>query len=228
MKNMKSSELELSTIATLGILFLLHSCNGCPSDGGDHESQEIGTPTIVVDTLVFDSISQTFSINLHTDSVGKANVTYFLFDGDSLLQENKDGVFNGINPHEEGYNIQIQVVWPDTTITTPMRRLTGFILPREPVEQIPLAELKALINSKDKSLKLGTNEHIAQNVSVSLEGGQPTSLQDVFLNLDNNVWSSVEITKVTFDDNNLVTSIELKPTVVPIDTTNIDPTLFDE
>ena len=211
------------SLAALGFMF------GCDGKGhSDNPANKRGTPVLVTDTLVYDADSKTFTLKMRADSTADASVTFFLCEGDSILQECSDGVFNKVPPQEEGYNVQAKVEWSDTTIITPMRHLTGFVLPSEPVEKIPLIELQSLINSMDKSLKLGNNEHISQSVLVSTDDGKTTALQDVFLNLDNNVWSSVEVVKVSYDDNNLVTEIVLKPKETSVVREDIDPELFDE
>lgn len=223
MNTNKSITIIILSLAALGFIL------GC--DGKGHRgnpANKRGTPILITDTLIYDADSKTYMLRMRADSTADAKVTFFLCDGDNILQESSDGVFNNVPPQEEGYNVQAKVEWSDTTIITPMRHLTGIVLPSGPVEKIPLIELQALINSMDKSLKLGKNEHIAQSVLVSTDDGQTTALQDVCLNLDNKIWSSVEVLKVIYDDNNLVTEIVLKPKVAPVDSENIDPDLFDE
>lgn len=208
MKNLRIPFLLIASVA-----FVLFSCNKA---NPGNEGSDRGNPLIVVDTLIYDAESQTFSLQLHTDSIADAEVKYFLFDGDSLLQESTDGLFNGILPLEEGYNVQAQVVWSDTTIVTPVTHLVNFIVPREPVEKISPKDLQALINAQDRSLRFGDNEHLIQGVDVRMDDGQELSLQDVFTYLSNKVWLSVQVTDLTYDENNLVTAIVLKPTVAPV------------
>lgn len=220
-------KLRIPFLLITSVVFVLLSCNKANSG---NEGNDCGNPLIVVDTLTYDAESQTFSLQLHTDSIADAEVKYFLFDGDSLLQESTDGRFNGILPLEEGYNVQAQVVWSDTTIVTPIIHLVNFIVPREPVEKISQKDLQILINAQDHSLRFGDNEHLIQGVDVKMNDGQDVSFQDVFLNLDNKVWLSVQVTDIKYDENNLVTAIVLKPIValVPNDEDDDDFDWFGE
>lgn len=211
--------IRIPFLLIVSVVFVLLSCNKANSV---NEGNDRGNPLIVVDTLIYDTESQTFSLQLHTDSIADAEVKYFLFDGDSLLQESTDGRFNGILPLEEGYNVQAQVVWSDTTIVTPVTHLVNFIVPREPVEKISQKDLQTLINAQDRSLRFGDNEHLIQEVDVKMSDGQDISFQDVFLYLDNKVWLSVQVTDITYDENNLVTTIVLKPTLAPVSKEEVD------
>ena len=69
------------------------------------------------------------------------NLLWFILDGDSLLMQNEEGVFTGFAPLEDGYNVQLRVEWNDTTITTPMQHILGFVIPREPVEKMLALEV---------------------------------------------------------------------------------------
>jgi len=178
-----------------------------------------GEPTLVCDTLVFDEATKTFSLSLHADSTAEAKVTFILLDGDSILMQNEDGQFSGIYPLEEGYNVQLRAEWEDTTIMTPLSHILGFVIPREPIEKISEDTLQKLINAREKSLTLGINPHLAQGLIVKVTDTQmkASSLQEVVTFLKNGVWKSVSVTHVDYDDNNLVTSITLKPVEESID-----------
>ena len=202
---------------------------GCDGKGHrDNSAYERGIPVIVPDTLIYNAESKTFTLNLRADSTSDATVTFFLCEGDSILQENSEGVFCNIEPNEEGYNVQARVEWSDTTIITPLRQVLGFVVPREPIEKMLISELQTLINSKDRSLSLGSNNAIAQNVVIILPDGQSTSLQDVILYLSNDQWQAVEVKGVEYDGNNCVCRIEIMPDVKPVDPIADDFDLVDE
>ena len=75
-------------------------------------------------------------------------------------------------------------------------------------------ELQKLINEKDKSFKIGSNEHLTQGVIVkTIECQKPvTTLLEVIERLEQGVWTSVEVKEVFYDENNLVSEVTLKPT----------------
>lgn len=223
---MNAQKTQIISLLLLAIL-CLSSCDNPSKAKGDSPR---GTPGVSVDTLVFDSLTRTFMLNLICDSTGGANVTFYLCDGDSILQENADGMFSGIAPLEEGYNVQAKVVWSDTTITTPLKHLTGFVVPKEPVAKISISELQGLIDAGERSLSLGTNGAIAQNVEIILSDGQNSSFQDVLLYLKNGVWQSVKVTEVVYDDNNRISKVVITPEITPETSVNIndEDTFVDE
>lgn len=218
MNYMKNNRILYATFLVLGFILHLVSCNG------DKPKETRGTPTIVVDTLVFDESSKTFTLTIHADSTAGAQVTYSLFDGDSLLQENDEGVFHNITPLVEGYNVQAQVVWDDTTIVTPLTHVSNFIAPIKPVEPLSTEDLQKLINSQDKSLLTGENEQLVQDVQLVTKDGEKIYMQDVYLKLMSQEWSSVEVVDVKYNSINQITDITLDSKVVSIKT----PTEEDE
>lgn len=195
-------------VTTLG---LTQGCKQSSAPGED--SNRRGEPQLVCDTLIFDEESKTFSLTLRTDSTAGAEVTYFLIDCDSILMQSTDGKFRGIQPLDEGYNVQAKVVWEDTTIVTPLTHILGFVIPREPVEKLPIKEVQQLINKKDKGLVRGESKYFTQNYDVKVTDSKmpPTSMQEIYTFLKNDVWKSVIVTDVTYDDQNLITSVTLKP-----------------
>ena len=208
---MKNNKTFLLTTAVVAMLGLSQGCKQSPGTETGGESDSRGVPTIVCDTPVFDEKSQTFSLTIHADSTARAEVTYFLLDGDSILMQCNNGYFSDTAPLEEGYNVQARAVWTDTTIITPKTHVVGFIIPREPIEKLAAAELQRLINAKNAET---IKNYRSQSIKLSTVGGKrkPELLNDVFTFLGMGVWESVTVTDVTYDENNFITSITLKPT----------------
>ena len=202
--------LSLMVLTAAATSALMISCKPPSEPVSETPSTERGEPVLMVGDPIFDESSQTFSLTLSTDSAADATVTYLLLDGDSLLMQGVDGHFTGIAPLEEGYNVQARVEWSDTAVVTPAIRVLGFIIPREPVEKLSLQELQRLINTRDNETM---EKYLAQRVKLTILDSQmkPTLLHDVFLYLEHNVWESVSVSDVTYDDNNLITAIILKP-----------------
>ena len=174
-----------------------------------------GTPTLLPESpeAVYVEASQTFDLDLSADSCEGAKVTFYLLDGETVVMQNETGHFTGIAPLEEGYNVYLSAEWEDTTIVTPTKHVFGFVIPREPVEPMTKEEFQALIKAKDSSIKRGDNEHLAQAVMVTtLESKYPvTTLLEAIEKLEQGLWTTVEVTKVEYDENNLITSVTLKP-----------------
>jgi len=200
---------KVAGVSTLLIILCLYGCK-------EKTLEQVvvtprGTPLLIKDTLVYDEVAQSFTLQLHADSVADAKLTFRLYDGDSLIMENSDGLFQGVSPMEEGYYVELQAEWNDTTIVTPQLHVSNFVVPREPVEQLSADELQQLINQK--KVRLSDNPHFAQDVKVSVVESQYslTSLAEVIQYIELGVWKSVEVKDVTYDENNIITSFVLKP-----------------
>lgn len=192
------------TLALLTLLFM-QSCKSSPE-----KNIERGEPILVVEGIQYDEGSQSFSLTLRVDSTGDAAITYYLYDGDSLIMQNTDGYFTGISPLEEGYNVRAHVEWNDTTIVIPSIRVLGFVIQQETIEKLSDKEIQNLINIRDNEV---LERHLAQQVELTILDSQikPSLMHDVLLQLENKVWDSVTVSDVKFDKNNLITAITLKP-----------------
>lgn len=195
------------TVCTIGIAL---SCKQTPVASISNSATGRGEPTLVTEKLEFDEANQTFTLTLRADSTDGATVTYYLLDGDSLLMQNSNGLFKGIAPLEEGYNVQARIEWEDTTIVTPTIHVLGFIIPREPVEKLSADALQRLLNANEKT---EIEAYLAQDMKLTVVDSQmkPSLLHDVFLYLENNVWESVTVTQINYDDYNYITAITIKP-----------------
>ena len=159
------------------------------SCGSEHKESLRGIPVLNHEDPVYDEASQSFSLTLTADSTDGAKVMFFLLDGEKIIMKNETGQFSGIAPLDEGYNVYLSAEWEDTTIVTSLEHIFGFVLPHEPIEAMSKEDLQQFINAKDKGIKLGEIEKLEQGV-----------------------WTSVQVTKVEYDENNLITDVTLKPT----------------
>ena len=195
------------------IVCLSHSCRE-KQNGGIQR----GDPVLHSGTPVFDEATKTFSLTVSADSTDGAKTDYALLEGDSVIMQNDNGQFTGIAPFDEGYHVRLQAQWDDTTIVK-IVHVQDFVAPKEPVEKITKDELQRLINAKDESLKRGQNSHLSQGVKLSVVNSQmhPQMLPDVITLIENKIWQSVEIVKMSYDDNNLVNAITVKPVGEQVD-----------
>lgn len=203
MNSQRTKTLINCGLATIVVLSILPGC------GKNYSGESLrGEPTLVVESgPVYDESTHTFALTLRADSTAGASVTYYLSDGDNIVQENESGCFEGVAPLEIGYNVRMKVVWKDTTIVTPMTHVVGFVVPREPVERISKTDLERIFNAADRGQ---LDDYVVQGVRILLEDGQSSSLQDAFTYIKNKVWTTVSVTDVTYDENNYVASITIK------------------
>lgn len=176
-------------------------------------TREPGTPTFYYDSPVFDDVTQTFSLTVMPDSTSGAALTFALIKGDSIIMESNDGKFCGIPAFEEGYRVRMEARWKDTTIVR-TTHVANFVVPCDSVEKMSADELEQLINSCDRSIRRGSNKHLIQGVRLIVNDSRmvtPQMLPDVITFIENEVWQSVEVISLEYDDNNLITSITLRP-----------------
>ena len=205
--------IKKSFVAICALLTLLYM-QGCSSS--PNKTDDRGEPVLVVEDPQYDEDTKTFSLTVRVDSTEGADITYYLYDGDSLLMENSDGLFSAIAPLEEGYNVQAKVVWSDTTIVIPAIRVQGFVVQKK-IEKLPEKELQNLINKMDGNV---LETHMAQQVKLTILNSKikPLLIHDVLLQIKNRVWDSVTVTEVEYDENNYIVAITLNPVehIVPV------------
>lgn len=198
------------------VCVLLACCflQGCSSS--PEKANKRCEPLLVADEPQYDESTNTFSLTVRVDSTEDADITYYLYDGDSLLMENSDGYFSAIAPLEEGYNVQAKVVWSDTTVVIPAVKVMGFIILKK-IEKLPEKELQNLINKMDSN---ALEAHMAQQVKLTVLDSKikPSLIHAVLLQIKNKVWDSVTVTEVEYNDNNYIVAITLKPVehIVPV------------
>ena len=209
MEKKKHIACGLTLLSAVFTMLCLFSCK--EKAPAQPEMTPRGTPLLTKDTLVYDEASQTFTLQLHADSVADAKLSFRVYDGDSLIMENADGLFHGIKPMDEGYFAELKAEWSDTTIVTPQLHLSNFVVPREPVDKLGREELEQLVNQR--KVRLGDDAHFVQDVRISVVESQyfPSSLAEVSQYIDLGVWQSVQVIDITYDANNLITSFVLKP-----------------
>ncbi len=197
-----------AVLPVLALLFFMGCKQEYPKPKPFH-----GKPVLIWDEPVYDKNTKTFSLVLSTDSTDDATVTYYLIDVDSIIMQNGDGKFVGILPLDDGYDIQACAEWPDTSIKTSLIHILGFVVPKDPVEKMPLEEVQRLINTMDEDMRQCNLPQLAQGVKVVTIDSKLSvqTIQEVMMNLKYKKWESVVVKEVTYNDDNLITSVTLKP-----------------
>lgn len=200
------------TIVIIVSLFVMMGCN--EKSNNKQEVTPRGNPVLCCEVPIEDQVNHTFSLTLRADSAANASVIFYLIDcGDTLMTENGQNVtFANIAPLDDGYDVAMRVEWSDTIIVL-CRHVTGFKLTPEPVEPMTAEELQKLINVKDKSIRRGSNQKIAQSMKLVVKESlrAPRKLSEVIDCIELGEWKSVIVIHVDYDDNNLITSVTLNP-----------------
>lgn len=209
---MKKAVRLISLLLSLTLFGLfLTNCSGKGGKGGTGDEKR-GEPVLTHEVPLYDEASGTFSLTVGADSVEGADLVFYLMMGDSVLVKNTDGKFKGIAPFEEGYNVKLEVQWPDTVIVRECQ-IMDFIVPSAPVEKLSPEEFAKLVNAKDESLRLGTNEHVTQGVAFHVVGSkmQPQMISDAIMLIETGVWKAVEVVKLEYNEKNLITDVTVRP-----------------
>ncbi|MDE6278489.1 MAG: hypothetical protein K2M05_00800 [Paramuribaculum sp.] len=226
----KNRLLGLSSIAAaLSLIVVGTMLPGCKGSGGDNaDGGERGEPVLIHEAPQYDEATGTFSLVIKADSVGNAKLRYSLIDGDSVIMRSDDGTFSGIAPFDEGYDVKLEVEWPDTVIERRCH-IMDFVVPAAPVEKISAEDFAKLINSKAESLRRSTDEHVAQGVIFRVVDSkmQPQMLPDAITLIENGLWQSVEVVKLQYNDNNLITEITVRPIGEKTDDIDMDDEDYD-
>lgn len=193
---------------TLSVLFSCSILSGCRQSN----HPKISEPVLTINSPEFDEETSSFNLSVSADSVDGGNVTFFLMIGDSIIDKNNDGKFRNIQPFDEGYDVKMEVLWPDTIIER-INHVMDFVRPPEPVSKILPEDLAKMINNLDESLRSGTNKNVAQGVKVNVIDSEMKvqMLPDALILIENGIWNEVEITHLEYNDMNLVSVIELRP-----------------
>lgn len=150
------------------------------------------------------------------------NVSYIFIlsskDGKEVARS-EDGKFNDI-PHSnsEGGAYDLWVATPDSLkmLCDSKMNLPGFVKIEKVDKKMTPAQLQKLIDTRDESLMgVGENKYISPNCTLhfkDLPAGSknvPKDLSDVYWNLDNEVWKSVKVISLDYDDTKHINSITL-------------------
>ncbi len=204
---------KMNTKVRKHILIPIATVAFCMLSACGNFTREHGNPTLNCEAPVYDDVTQTFSLIVLSDSTSGAALTFALIKGDSVIMENNDGKFCGIPAFEEGYRVRMEAKWKDTTIVR-TTHVANFVVPCDSVDKMSADELEQLINSCDRSIRRASNKHLIQGVKLIVTDCRmvtPQMLPDVITFIENEVWQSVEVISLEYDDNNLITSITLRP-----------------
>ena len=169
----------------------------------------------------WDKKKETYSIDIFVKNlpVG-ANVTYELcetVEPKKVLQTSNNGKFTGIKSSTN----QIHSYWFVATCVNGgetkivQKEIEGFVKIESNVRQITKGELQALINKQSTKLS-GANSQISGNVKFKVSGAGPgesvNAFQDIFDLIGFDIWKSVTVTSIGYDEHNRVNSVSLSVT----------------
>lgn len=134
-----------------------------------------------------------------------------------VVAKSDNGVFKGVPSSKNDGKYFAQIVNASTNeALSEQTEITGFVEIKSISKKLSISELQNLINKQDPSLLGHDNEYLSPVYKIkyaSLPKGSdyaPDNLADVFEMLDMDVWTSVEVTSLDYDDTKHISSITLK------------------
>ena len=175
-------------------------------------------PIINIGELVFEEDGYTFEVTV--ENAPALKFYYVILDSynhKKVIAKSSDGKFKGVpfSTADGGcYDVALMDVSADTLICCIEK--TGFIKQKAVTKKMPVSELQSLIDSRDVSLMgVGENDYLNPDYKLKISGlpsdavNVPTTLGEVFDKLDNEIWSSVKVSSLEYDDMNRISVIQL-------------------
>ena len=175
-------------------------------------------PVINVGDLSFENNGYSFEVSIENPPAVKCYVAVLdAYNAKKVVAKSSNGKFKDV-PFSEAdggyYNIALFDASADTLICSIEK--TGFIKQKAVAKKMTVADLQARINQRDPSLMgVGENDNLNPEYKLKFVGlpsdamNVPTTLGEVFDKLDNEIWSSVKVNSLDYDDMNRISVINL-------------------
>lgn len=174
---------------------------------------------------VYDKATKSYSFSVSVKNVPEgAKVTYELCEAydpqnkiKKVLMTSDDGKFKAIPASKNEcstYFVVVNAFGSDGQLQSSRdREIDGFEEVKPVTNRVTKAQLQSMINRRDVALQ-GGNSNISNSVTIivnNLGSGEnkPQSFQDVYNNLNFDIWSSVSVVDVGYDSENRVSKVIL-------------------
>lgn len=175
-------------------------------------------PEIIVGELTFEEKGYTFEVKV--ENPPSLKFYYAIVDpynSKKIVAKSDDGKFKDVPCSEADggmYDISLIDASADTIICNIQK--PGFIKQKAVTKKMTVDDLQSKINSRDASLMgVGENDYLSPEYTLKLNGlssdavNIPSTLGEVFDKLDNEIWESVKVKSLEYDDMNRIKKIEL-------------------
>lgn len=158
-----------------------------------------------------------YNVTIKIEHTPKNGYTVIITDWEtgSVVAKSKNGTFKGVpfSRNSGKYYAQIQDASTEEALCEPTE-ITGFVEVKNISQKLSVSELQELINKQDPSLLGHDNEYLSPVYQLMYENlpkdyEAPDNLSDVFEMLNMEVWTSVEVTSLEYDDTKHVSLIKL-------------------
>ena len=175
-------------------------------------------PVINVGDLTYEKQGYRFEVTVDNPPMAKY---YFAivdpYDKNKIVAKSENGSFKDI-PYSTADGGVFEVSLFDSSSDTLICSIekTGFIKQQAVEKKMSVSELQNKINNRDSSLMgVGENDYLNPNYELKLVGlssdavNVPTTLGEVFDKLENDIWESVKVNSLEYDEMNRIKKIAL-------------------
>lgn len=175
-------------------------------------------PTINIKDLTFEESGYSFDVVV--ENPPSAQYYYVVLDpynSKKIIAKSDNGKFNQV-PYSNADGGVFDIALIDVSADTVICKIDkpGFIKQQAVTQKMTAAELQAKIDSRDQSLMgAGENDYLNPEYKLKLVGlpsdavNVPSTLGEVFDKLENEIWSSVKVNSLEYDDMNRISVITL-------------------
>ena len=170
---------------------------------------------------VYNAKTKTYSLPVKVESAPEGAVLslelYAYPDTTTLVLSSStlpDTILN-LAPAESGiYRVVVNAKVGDRSAKSGVRDVEGFVKVAAQVQKMSAGELQKQLNSKSR--RISSDPRISRSALIHCSGLQgddpaPQVLSDVITKLTMEIWSSVTVTSVSYNDNGIITAISLVP-----------------
>lgn len=174
-------------------------------------------PTINVEHLTFEETGYQFEVTVDNPPATKFYFAIVDSYSKKIIAKSKDGAFKDV-PYSNADGGVYEVSLFDTSSDTLICNIekTGFIKQKAVSRKMTVGELQNKIDNRDSSLMgVGENDYLNPDYELNFVGlpngsvNIPTTLGEVFDKLENEIWESVKVSSLGYDEMNRISKIVL-------------------
>lgn len=177
-------------------------------------------PVINIEDVIYEEGGYSFSANVENPPVAEFYFAIIDVYNNKIIAKSNNGKFDNVpysNADGGMYGIALFEISADTIICSIEK--TGFIKQSSVSSKMSTHELQIKIDKREISLMgVGENDYLCPNYELKVIGlssdavNVPSTLGEVFDKLDNEIWKSVKVSSLEYDDMNRISKIILNIT----------------
>ena len=179
----------------------------------------LSLPSVInVGDIVFENNGYRFNVEVENPpSVKFYYAVVDPYNNKKIIAKSENGIFKDVpfsNADGGVYEVSLFDASSDTIICSIEK--TGFIKQQAVAKKMTVAELQSKIDNRDTSLMgVGENDYLSPDYKLKIVGlpkdavNVPSTLGEVFDKLDNEIWESVKVNALEYDEMNRIVKITM-------------------